>query len=169
MTIYPTDFQWDGDGMVPKHPRVADRQYVVGEIYRLVPEESRSAASHNHQFAEIEEAWRNLPETLAMEFPTSTHLRKFALIKAGYCDKQSIVCSSKAEAVRVAAFIKPIDAYAVVDVSGTVVTRYTAQSQSRRAMGAKVFQESKTAVLDIVSAMVGVKPAALVAEAGRAA
>lgn len=163
------DFDWDGESLTPKHPRLADRYFAVGETYRMGQEEARSTASHNHQFAEIEEAHSNLPEDLMLEFPTSTHLRKFALIKAGYCDKRSVVCSSKAEALRVAAFIKPLDDYAIVEVTGCVVTHYTAQSQSRKAMGAKVFQESKTAILDIVSAMIGVKPAELQREAGKAA
>jgi hypothetical protein len=167
--IYPLGFQWDGEAMIPLQPRLADKYYVVGETYRMIPEEPRSTATHNHQFAEVAEAHSNLPEDLAVEFPTADHLRKYALIKAGYCDKASFVCSSKAEAVRLAAFLKPIDDYSIVTVDDCVVTRYTAQSQSRRAMGAKTFQDSKTAVLEIVAAMIGVQPEKLKSEAGRAA
>ena len=170
MTIAPPlVFAWDGEAMVPKHPRLADRHYVVGQQYRLVEETSRSANSERHQFAEIDEAWGNLPEDMALEFPTPTHLRKYALIKAGYCDKSSFVCGSPAEASRLAAYLEPIDEFAIVTVSGDVVTRYTAQSQSRKAMGARKFQDSKTKVLEIVSTMIGVTPATLTTETGRAA
>lgn len=170
MTIAPPlVFAWDGEAMVPKHPRLADKHYVVGQEYRLVEEAARSANSERHQFAEIDEAWGNLPEELALEFPSPTHLRKYALIKAGYCDKSSFVCGSKAEALRLVAYLKPIDEFAVVDVSANVVTRYTAQSQSRRAMGAQKFQESKSAVLEILSDMIGVDAATLQVNAGKAA
>jgi hypothetical protein len=168
-TIYPVAFQWDGEAMLPLQPRLADKYYAVGETYRLAPEASRSTATHNHQFAEITEAHANLPEALALEFPTAEHLRKYALIKAGYCDKASFACSSRAEAVRLSAFLRPIDDYAIVTVENGTVTRYTAQSQSRRAMGAKEFQASKQAVLEIVAAMIGVDPKTLSAETGRAA
>jgi len=117
----------------------------------------------------VHDAWQNLPERVASEFPTPEHLRKHALIAAGFCDKQSVVFDSQEDAQRAAAFMRPVDPYAVVSVSGTVVTRYTAQSQSIRAMGKKIFQESKDAVLEIIAGMVGVERAALVREAGRAA
>jgi len=169
--IAPVVFTWDGDAMVPldRFRGLCDRQFVVGETYQLVVNESRSAVSHKHYFASVNEAWENLGEDLTVQFPTSEHLRKHALIKAGYCDKRSVVCASKAEALRVAAFIRPMDEYAIVAVSEATITVYTAKSQSMRAMGKQVFQESKQAVLDIVSGMIGVSPAALSANARRAA
>lgn len=167
--IPPMVFQWDGLAMIPARAKLADQLFVVGEHYTLVQHRDRSQASHNHYFAAIHDAWLNLPEELAERFPTSEHLRKFALIKAGYCDSQSIVCASKAEAGRVAAFVRPTDEFSIVAVNGATVTRYTAKSQSMRAMGKKVFQESKDAVLEVVAAMINVAPRELSAEAGRAA
>jgi hypothetical protein len=154
----PMPFRWDGEAMAPLKPKLADREFVIGEVYSLVEHHERSHASHAHYFAAINEAWLNLPEALSDRFATDEHLRKFALIKAGYHDEQSIVCSSKAEALRVAAFIKPMDDYAIVTVSGPVVTRYTAKSQSLKAMGKFVFQASKEAVLEILAAMLNVEP-----------
>ena len=136
--------------------RQADQLFVIGETYRLAPVEDRSAASHRHYFAAINEAWQNLPEGMADEYPTPEHLRKAALIRAGYRDERSIVCANRAEALRVAAFIKPMDEYALVATSETVVRVYTAQSQSVRAMGKAEFQKSKDAVLDALAAMIGV-------------
>lgn len=168
-TIYPIAFQWDGEAMLPLQPRLADRYYVVGETYRLEPREDRSQISHNHYFAAIQEAWQHLSDDLAERFPTAEHLRKWALIKAGYCDARSVVCASKAEAQRVAAFIRPLDDFAVVVASECVVTICTAKSQSLRAQGKKDFQRVNDRVLDIVSAMIGVNADDLKKNVGKAA
>lgn len=164
-------FEWDGDGMVPlpRFRRLADKHFVVHENYRLEVREDRSAASHNHYFAALHEAWQNLPEHLAEKFPTPEHLRKHALIRAGYRDERTLVAASKAEAQRLAAFVKPMDEYAVVLVDGATVTVYTAQSQSFRAMGKKRFEESKARVLDVIAGLIGTTPDALRQNAGRAA
>ena len=155
--------------MVPKHPGIADREYVVGEEYRLAPVEERSAASHSHYFASLTEAWRNLPEDMAERFPTVEALRKWALIKAGFRDERSVVCSNKTEAQRIATFIRHLDDMTVVVVTEATLTVMTAKSQSMRAMGRVEFQRSKEAVLDVVAQMIGVKRDALAANAGKAA
>lgn len=159
----PVVFTWDGETMTPQQRfnRVCSKQYVIGETYPLVPMEARSQASHAHYFAAVNEAWSNLPEDLTERFPTSEHLRKAALVKAGYADERTIVCSSKAEAQRIAAFVRPIDTYAIVHVSEATVKVFTAQSQSMRAMGKKVFQESKDKVLEILADLIGVEVKAL--------
>ena len=168
----PITCRWDGEAFVPASQywaARADRDFVVGEVYRIAEQRERSAASHNHFFAAINDAWANLPERLQEEYPTSEHLRKKALIRKGYADERSIVCASKAEALRVASFVKPMDEYAIVTVREGVVRVYTAQSQSTRSMGAKAFQESKQAVLDYVDELLGVERGATAANAARAA
>lgn len=159
----PIIFTWDGEVMKPqpRFAKMADRQYVVGEDYPLAPVSSRSQASHNQYFALIHEAWLNLPEAFSERFPSEDHLRKYALIKAGYRDERTLVCASKAEALRVAAFTKPIDEYALVTVRDAVVTVYTAKSQSAASMGKEDFQASKDAVLGVLAAMLGVEPGQL--------
>ncbi len=82
------------------------------------------------------------------------------LVKCGYADERTVVCASKAEAERVAAFIKPMDNYAVVIFHEAVVKVYTAQSQSLKAMGKREFQESKEAVLAAIDRLLGVEPGA---------
>jgi hypothetical protein len=126
----------------------ADKDFVVGEVYRMVEHHDRSVRSHNHYFASIGNAWANLPEGLADTYPTAEHLRKKALIWTGYRDERTIVAASKAEAQRVAAFVKPMDDFAVVTVHEAVVRVWTAKSQSIKAMGAAEFQKSKSDVLD---------------------
>lgn len=150
-------FEWDGEVMRPiaRHRRLASQQYILGQRYIMTAIERRSWASHNHYFAALHDAWLNLPEDQAERFPTPEHLRKYALIKCGYADERSIVCSSSAEALRVAAFVRPMNDYALVTIAGRVVRLFTAKSQSMRAMGRKEFQASKKAVLDYVASLIG--------------
>lgn len=159
-------YRWEGDAMVPlsRFARTCGEAFTVGEYYRMEVREERSVKSHSHYFACIADAWENLPEDQASQFPTAEHLRKWALVKAGYRDERSIVCASKAEAQRVAAFIKPLDEYAVVIVREAVVMVLTAKSQSVKAMGRVDFQASKDKVLGILSEMIGVTPKALEAQ-----
>lgn len=152
----PLVYRWTGSAMVPIHQKIADRQFEKGETYTLVQHEERSSASHRHYHASIAEAHTNLPDEWAQRLPTPEHLRRYALIKAGFADSQTFVASSRAEAQRLAAFIRPVDEFAVVTVEGPTVTRYVAKSQSYRAMGKADFQASKDAVLAIVAAMIGV-------------
>jgi hypothetical protein len=51
-----------------------------------------------------------------------------------------------------------MDDFAIVSATEVTVRVWTAKSQSMKAMGKAEFQRSKTAVLDLVSAMIGVKP-----------
>ena len=155
-TIPPIRFHWNGEAMIPHHPKRADQHYIVGLDYHLVPHEERSARSHNHYFASMTEAFDNLPENLAIQFPTMDHLRKYCLIKAGFFDSRSIVVASRAEAVRVAAFVQAGDDFAVVVANAATITVYTAKSQSLRAMSKTEFQRSKDRTLDIAAFMVHV-------------
>lgn len=154
----PIPCEWDGEIFVPVpgFRKTADRHFVIGEVYALAPHEDRSGASHRHYFAALHTAWANLPEEQAQRFPTSEHLRKFALVATGFADHRSIVCGSRAEALRVAGFIQPMDTFAVVSVTAAVVNVWTAQSQSMRAMGNERFKASKQAVLDYVAGLIGV-------------
>lgn len=128
----------------------ADRDFVVGEVYRIVEHHERSDVSHNHYFASIGNAWRTLPDELLAEYPSAEALRKKMLIRSGYADERSIVCASKAEARRVASFIKPMDDTSIIVVREAVVRVYTAKSQSYKAMGKHDFQASKDAVLSAI-------------------
>ena len=154
----PIIFRWSNGTMIPKHQAIADREYEPDRDYVLVEQEHRSKKSHDHYFACVEDAWENLPEHLAEQFPPPDALRKRALIRAGYRDERTIACSSKAEARRVAAFIKPMDEYALVVVSEALVSVYTAQSQKMKAMGRARFQQSKTDVLGLLATLLGVEP-----------
>ncbi len=163
--IHPLKFRWDGAAMIPLVESVAARQYALGATYRLAPWEDRAPAAHNHYFAAIHEGWRNLPERFVGRWPTAEHLRRDLLIQVGYRDERSIVCASKAEAVRLAGFIAPMDRYAVIEARNAVVTVYTAKSQSMRAMGKQEFADSKREVLELLSEIIGVSQDDLEADA----
>lgn len=160
----PIVFEWTDEGaMKPlaRFAKAADDAYCVGETYRMEVVEARSVVSHNHQFAWVHDAWLNLPEDIADLYPSSEHLRKRALIEAGYCDETTVDAGNNAAAIRVAATIRALDDFAYVVVRGSIVIIRRAKSQSIRAMGNKDFQASKRAILDIIAGMIGVQPEVL--------
>ena len=143
------------------------RRLNSGEVVVLDVRRSRSERTHRHQFAEIEEAWRNLPED-QQDLPWAVSpetFRKHLLIVTGFADVQTVVTTSKAEAGRIAALLSHLanqaHGYAITDVRGNVITLRTPHSQSYRAMGHERFQQSKTAILEAAAAVLGVEPASL--------
>ena len=162
-------FKWDGEAMIPIRPKLADETYIVGSVYWLEVEQPRSGVSHNHEFAWIKEAWLQLPHAIADQFPTPQSLRKKALIDAGFYDETVVDAGTNAAALRVAAVMRADDEFAHVVVRGPIVVRRKAKSQSKRAMGGKDFQASKSAIMEIIAGLIGVAPETLVENAGRAA
>lgn len=171
MTALPIVCKWDGESFTPvgRYAKEADAQFIIGKNYRMAEHQERSTATHNHEFAFIAEAWKSLPEKLSDQFASAEHLRKRCLIAAGFYNEIAVDAGSNAAAIRVAAGFRKQDEFAVCVIRGGVVAVRTAKSQSRRAMSAQEFQQSKSAVLDILSEMIGVKPDALERNAGRAA
>ena len=139
-------------------PHVAGRLGKMlehGETVQLDLVDARTLIDHNHYFACIKVAFDNLPEDIGADFKTPEHLRKWALIKAGYCTTVNTVCKSHAEAMRLALFARMIDEYAISTVERRVVTTYRATSQSYDTMSRKAFHKSKDAVLDVLSKLLG--------------
>lgn len=126
-----------------------------GEICGWQIVEHRSPESHRHFFALVHEAWVNLPERLADDFPNSESLRKWALIKAGYCSETRIVCANNDEALRLVATAKSMDQYALVAVNDKVVTIWRANSQAKTAQGRAEFQSAKEAAMHHISVLIG--------------
>lgn len=170
-SVTPFEAVWTGEAFEPlrRHHNEIAAAYAEGEVVWLAEHQPRSMRSHGHYFACVEEAWKNLPEAMAGRWPTPDHLRRWAPIKAGICDQRSVVVASKAEAQRLAAFMRPLDEYAVVDASEAVVTVYTAKSQSLKAMGREAFQASKDAVLSVLADVLEVSTEALSKTAREAA
>lgn len=166
----PIVYEWTGSAMTPvaRFREVCQQYFEQGGRYRLVEmEESPSSRSRGQYFAALRDAWNNLPEDIAGDFRNVEHLRKWALIKCGYCHERNIVCADRDEALRVATEFT--GDYDLVLTQGNCVKIFEAASQSARAMGKKEFQASKQAVLDLVSSLIGVQTETLQANAGRAA
>jgi hypothetical protein len=141
------------------YSRLAETSRTSTHAYRLIVEAERSANSHRQYMAAVGEAWSNLPEYLADEFPTPDDLRKWALIRTGFCDTHKVVGNK----------ILRFNGYSVVvtDSDGVTTVR-TARSQSFAAMGKKEFEASKAAVLDYLAGLVKTTPDELM-KAGKAA
>lgn len=136
-----------------------------GEVHGWQMAEHRSAKSHDHFFAVVNEAWKSLPEDRADEFPNPETLRKWALIKAGFCTTTHILCANNVEAMTLATKVKQMDRYSIVAIDGKMVTIWTADSQRKDAMGRKLFQEAKERAIDVISQLIGTDAATLKAAA----
>ncbi len=160
MTFTPIPCLWDGESFTPTTQywaKRADERFVVGVAYPMDEANIRSRKSHDHFFAVVKDAWLNLPDEVTDRFANPDSLRYHALIHTGYRDERTIVAASKAEALRMAAFMRPASDQVIVIVRGPVIVEWTAKSQSYKAMGKVEFQKSKDAVLDYLASMVGVK------------
>lgn len=168
MMLRPLPWTWDGEVMrpSPRFTQLAKRQFKPGESYVLEPFEPVSHKDRGHYFACIKEAWDNLkPEALA-RYPTPEHLRKWALVKAGWRKENFTVCDTPERAGMLAGFIRRLDDLSVVIVEGNVVRTYVARTQkvgspSLGLMTKDEWRQSKQDVLDILSGTIGVSRKAL--------
>lgn len=162
---------WTGASFVPQGPDMRYCQFMFGAGQVLVcdPEEERDMNSHRHYFAQLKEAWRNLPEELEEKYPTDEIFRKKLLIENGFFHLDEVVCDTARDAAVVAAFMAPLDPSCIIRVSGNVIRKYTAMSQSVQAMGRSDFQKSKWAVLNHAATLINVTPKQLEKNAGRSA
>ena len=160
-------YEGEGEFKATHHGLVkhCDKVLVVGQIYRFDLRQDRSESYHRLYFSALNEAWANLPEPWSVMFPTVEHLRKYALIKAGWYDTHSVVTSSAAEAQRLRLAAAWADEYAVVTIAGSTVTIYRARSQSFRAQDRAQFNEIAPKVLAVVADMIGVTTDSLAARA----
>lgn len=154
MSTFPLTYLGGGRfETTPYHLKRLD--YGQGEIITVEEVQERSAKSHRHYFAVINEAWQNLPEGLADEFPNVETLRKRALIKTGYATLTELLCANNAEAVKACSAFTAADPYCFCEISGRAVRIWRAESQSHKAMGGKRFAESKERVLHWLSNLLG--------------
>lgn len=125
-------------------------------------EKQRSKASHNHQFAAINDLFHNLPidHAHAPYAASESAFRKHALIATGYCDTDVIDAGSHDVAISTAPIVakhaRAAHGYAIVTVRGSLVTCHTPQSQSFKAMGKERFHQSKEACLNWAMTLLGV-------------
>lgn len=144
-------------------PALEDGETVFVSIDRM-----RSDKSHRHQFAWVKDAWANLPEKYQQMrwAETPETLRKHALIVTGFHQSYTLDCGQKAPAERIKKALESAEAgkhgYALGQVRGPVVTIWTPESQSYRAMGGDRFKASKQAILEWIAAKLEVEPHELI-------
>jgi hypothetical protein len=143
--------------------RRAREQFVIGRTYPLEIREQRSSESHRHFFACVNEAYDNWPDQIDEQIRSAESLRQWALIKCGYCHEFVRDCGTAElaeHASAIAMFLRPRiftdEVYADFKIQGSVLTVRTARSQKYSMMDKAEFQASKTAVLDLLSSIVGV-------------
>lgn len=122
----------------------------------------RSQKSHNHEFATIRDLWQSWPED-RKDVPyakSADTLRKHALISTGFCNVDQVVFESeeslKRNAPVLASAARRDHGYAIASAKGLVFTVMTPHTQSKSAMGAKAFQESKAAVIEWIKKEMGI-------------
>ena len=153
----PITFRWEGDAMRPfglGMAKRADEDYVVGELYRLAEPADRTQRAEGFFFSNLHEMWQSLPEKYADEWwaESDDALRHFALIKTGFANTETFPCETVPEAKRWMAFLGPSSRHAIITRDGAIVYRFTAQSQSRKAMpGRTTFKESSDKVLGFIA------------------
>jgi hypothetical protein len=172
MSDVPFQAVWEGDGFKPASPywqNVGDKRFVIGERYLLTEQQERSVGAHRHYFANLKEAFDNLPERYRDQFPTIEIFRAHGLILTGWRDHSVEIFASADDAIKAASLIRPRTKLEIVVVTENTVTILSAKSQSQRAMGKKDFAKSKADVLAWAWNLVGVDPEVGAANAGRAA
>jgi hypothetical protein len=187
----PVNFVWrevqivDDNGVIhrrkvmepnPRYDNVVKRQFSDGEEYTLVIAEARSRKSHNAYFAQINDAFENLPETLAARWPTSEHLRKWILIETGWFEEKEFEfegVNAGRDARRLGTFIRTEDDFARIFPVQTGARQWKviirkAKSQAKLAMRSKQeFEASKSDVLGWLEHAIGVERGTLKREAGQ--
>jgi hypothetical protein len=164
MNIFPLTYMGAGrfEAASPYHAKRLAEVYGQGEIVTVEEVQERSLKSHAHMFAELTEMWKSMPESITENFASIDHLRKWALIKAGYRTESHLTgFRTNAEAVATAAFIGKLDGFCICEVRDKTITVYQAESQSMRSMKKERFQQSKDDVLRVVGALIGADPSSI--------
>lgn len=142
---------------VERYNKICKQQFTPGEQYPMMVVEPRDMKSHSHYFASINETWKNLAEEVAKNFPTSEHLRAYALIECGYCDSTTFECDSEAHAKGLALLARKMQPYCRIKIRGNVVEIRVPHSQRIApppiGMTNETFRKSKRDVLDLISAL----------------
>lgn len=161
--------------MVPiqRYVRVAAKQFEEGAEYPLEVLQLRNMAFHNFYMAAVEEAYSNLPESLAPSFPSSTHLRRWALIQLGHFLQREITYETEEDANRCARWIRADDTYSRIRVQkaedGWMVIVRTAKSQELSSMAKAEFEQTARDVLELLETKINVPKGSLMKNAGRSA
>src|SRR5215472_6489734 len=129
-------FTWNGSAMVPQRLEQAQNEFHKDRRYWLEEVSERSWVAHAHQFAWLAEAWLNLPEDVAPLYPSPEHLRKRALIQAGFYDETAVPVSDVKTAKALIRYLHANDEFASVFLRDSTVFIRKAKSQRLHGPGA---------------------------------
>lgn len=151
--IRPIMFLWTEDEIMAPLGRMlplARRQYAIGETYALGPVENIAGSSRAPLFIAVKNAWNSLPED-DKRFPTEEHLRKRALVAAGWATHRQVVMNTPEDAMKMVAAARALDAYAVITVKENVVDIWVAKSIGAGQITAEEWKVVKPRALDFVA------------------
>lgn len=152
--------------MVPimRFATLCGRQFELDEDYPLGPVEGIPSRSRAAIFAQVHDTWNNLPES-DKRFPSDEHLRKTALVKAGWATHSQTNWKTKADARQHAVDLRKVDAFAVISVHGEgdswTVDVWVAKSIAAGQISADEFREVKKKALAWLASLTGNTPAEL--------
>lgn len=176
--------------MVPneRYRRAAERQFGdEGSEHCLAPFEERNMAMHKATFAELNDLYNNLPETVwyrtdsdgrfilgdlgdkEVRFPTVDHFRYWLLIEEGFCTEWVNEAKNEREARKTAKQLRVRLTHARIRVDGDKVIVREAESMRIGEMGAARFKDAMDAILARARSYVGVTASVSRKNAGRAA
>ena len=168
-TPIPLTYKGEGTFVAPTlyWRAVVDGKFSQGHRYVFMQQQERSWKSHRHYFANINEAWSNMPEKYANRYASPDQLRKEALVACGYYDQREFVCTSNKEALKLAKWLRSDkEMFAIIAVHGDTVVERRPKSQSVKTMGKEEFQQSKDDVMAYCWNLVGVDPQVAAGEVG---
>lgn len=131
------------------------REYPVGSSASFDEQKARSSAQERRWFGILKTTWDNMDDHLRRRFPDPEALRKWALIRAGWCESREFVAEGEEAAALTAAGLRWAEPYSIVVQAGNVVFAYRAKSQGRKAMGRQQFAEFTERGLAHISELLG--------------
>ena len=150
-------FTWKDEALRPfVLPSQIPHRWKSGDVVWLMEDAISGDKSRRHMFAWLRSAWSHLPEEYGDVYLTPEHLRKAALIAAGWCRETVVEAGTSRRADAIAAAMHGMDEFAIVFVRDEYVICRRAKSQAKAAMSADEFNASKRAIMEIIANMIGV-------------
>lgn len=154
----PIVYVWDASvGAMLPEPRFAARcagQFVDGESYVLEEPDFGAGAKRRWFFAELRQAWKNLPEAISSRYPTERHFRCWLMVHTGHCTQSDFALDSAKDAKELAAQIRKRSPYSVIRVEGASVRCWDALEI--KGMREDVWRPMSRDVTDMARSMIDV-------------
>ena len=138
---------------LPRFRKLCDELFAVHAEYAMIEHHGRNMRQHRAYFAALNDVFDNLAEEYEGIYPSSEHLREWALCQTEFCTVTHEAYETRKDAMQAAKAVRKVAPYAVISVAGSTLVTKHAMSQSVRVMGKETFEASCKAVLDVVVGM----------------